>query len=90
MELYRFYNVFFHWFGSPLVGIGRGFLETNSAIVSGFSDPPGQIKEPMGKNLVNKEMPDCCRTKLRGRACEAIRTVKHSFLIAREFPICPQ
>ena len=40
----------FQCFGSLLVGIGRGFRETSLAIVSGFSDPPGQIKEPMGKN----------------------------------------
>ena len=40
---YVVYVVLFHWFGGLLVGIGRAFRETNLAIVSGFSDPPGQI-----------------------------------------------
>ena len=42
----------FHRFGSLLVGIGRGFRETNLAIVSGLSDSPGQMKESIGKNRI--------------------------------------
>ena len=41
-----------HWFGSLLVGVGSGFRETSLALVSGFSDPPGQIKGLMGKNHI--------------------------------------
>ena len=51
-------QVLFHWFGSLLVGIGRGFRETSLAIVSGFSDPLGQINEPMGKNQLSLSKSD--------------------------------
>ncbi len=43
--------------GSLLVG--KGFRETNLAIVSAFSDPIGQMKEPMGKNRLAR-LSSCC------------------------------
>ena len=55
MLYYTMRKLTFASFGvyAGLIGIGRGFWETTLAIVSGFSDPPGQIKEPMGKSHLN-------------------------------------